>query len=183
MTRAHVRMIACVSLDGRVSVANDVPPNQEKRGGWTSAEDKEHFNKAVGWADLLIAGRVTAELLPNLEKPIAIISNKGQCKTKQAGPVGFYKATRDDLEDLLMFEHKEGANALLCGGAQTYALFLQHGLVDSISLTVEPVILNTGPALAFNGLFNTLALPTRFKLVDLTRINGSGSIILDYRKA
>lgn len=184
--RALVEMMVCLSLDGRLSTADDAPPNQEKRGGWTSEEDKEYLKEAVARANMIIMGRKTAEMAPNFKKDVAIISRQDNITTRQTGEIGIVRPERIEMFQLLDMLYKAevgGGRALLFGGAQTYALFLQNDLVDSIRMTLEPAVLQTGPALGFNGLFNTEATVNKFTLMDITRMNRRGSLQLLYERA
>jgi len=173
-----------MSLDGRLSISGDAPPNQEKKGGWTSAEDKDYLKKIIDSADVLIMGRKTAEISPDFKKTVAIISKGGNILTRQTGSVGIVRPQLDEILQLLDMQIGEGAQArfVVMGGAQTYALFLQHRLVDMIRLTLEPAVLQTGPAMGFNGLFNTNATVDKFKMIDFTRMNGRGSLHLVYER-
>lgn len=177
-------MVVCMSLDGRLSTSADARPNQEKHGGWTSAEDKEQLSKAISTADLIIMGRKTAELAPDFKKPVMIISKRDNIETRQSAEIGIARPERDEIFQMLdmLGRTDPPGRALLFGGAQTYALFLQNGLVDVLRMTLEPAVLQTGPALGFNGLFYTETAINKFKLVDLTRLNGRGTVQLVYER-
>jgi dihydrofolate reductase len=178
--RAWVKMVACMSLDGRISTAEDSSPNQVSKGGWTSAEDKEFFNSDLADAGMLIVGSRTANLMPNLGKPVAVVSRDPGIRTKQKGQVGVLLPKPGEILNFLENNHK--TKMMLCGGAATYGLFLQHDLVDQIVMTIEPVILQVGPPLAVNGLFNTQARMNRFELLRVNTLGSSGAVRAVYMR-
>ncbi len=175
--RATVRMLACISLDGKIAVAPDAPPNQEKYGGWTSAEDKRLFKEQVNMCHAVVMGRRTWQITPALWKPTWVVTAS---KTVVPNARGLLAPTRACLENWLA-----GTNGrvLLCGGAKTYSLFLQHDLVDEMVLTLEPVVLNTGPSLVDAGLFNTEARTNKFKMLSCTQLAHGGGLCMSFLRA
>ena len=183
--RARISLMVCMSLDGRISTAENVSPNQEKYGGWTSAEDKLEFIAQVKGCDFLISGRKTAELLPDMKKRIAIISTAhAAVLTKQSGPIRVIRPDADFLNEMLETSNSYGwgKKALLCGGARTYTLFLQLGLVDEIWLTLEPIVLKSGPSFGLNELFKSDIWPTKFRMLNMGKLNTRGTLLLHYVK-
>jgi dihydrofolate reductase len=183
MSAAIVRLSVCVSLDGRVATSVDTPPNQEKFGGWTSEDDKRVFNDNVDWADLLLVGMKTLEQCPRLVKmgrPVVVVSRKTPPKWQiLTAPKIVHPDKNSLISWLKVFDDKK---ILLCGGVMTYGTFLQFGLVDEMSITVEPIILNTGPSFTFQGLINKTTEQTHFQMVSSNRLNKRGTILLLYKK-
>jgi dihydrofolate reductase len=171
--RATVRMVACVSLDGKIATTADAPPNQEKYGGWTSAEDKKLFKEQVSLCHAVVMGHKTWQISPHMAKPTWVVSAN---KTVIPNVNGILAPTRQCLENWLA---SMDGRVLLCGGAKTYSLFLQHDLVDEMVLTLEPVVLNTGPSLADSGLFNTEAKRNKFKRMYCRDLDG-GAVSISF---
>ena len=65
--------------------------------------------------------------------------------------------------------------AALTGGAQVNALFLKAGLIDEISLTIEPLIFGSGL-----DLFRGADFDVRARLVQMEKLNDDGAIHLLY---
>jgi dihydrofolate reductase len=173
-----------VSLDGRVAASSDAPPNQEKFGGWTSEDDKRVFRVNVAWADLLVMGSKTlaqSPMLAKMDKQVVIISRSSPVTPPMKWRRIVVRPDRASLTGWL--KAMDGKKLLLCGGVMTYGTFLQFGLVDELSVTVEPIVLNTGPSFAFNGLVNVEAEPQKFELVRLDRLNKRQTLHIHYKRA
>jgi dihydrofolate reductase len=166
-----------VSLDGRISTSPDLPPNQERRGGWTSPEDKTEFMKAVNDCQTVVMGRKTFELTPNLWKPTYVVTHSPDRLRRCDGVI-----PPNDQALRNWLESQSDRKVLLCGGARTNALFLQYDLVDEVQLTLEPVVLNTGPTMGFDGLFNVHTGLVKFKLAHCLEINSAGTVSLLYKR-
>ena len=179
-----VRISVCVSLDGRVALSDDAPPNQEKFGGWTSPDDKKIFKDNVEWADFLIVGSKTlmqSPIIARLGKPIVVVSNGSPpiIPTDRSFLRYVVKPNKTSLVTLLdMFA---GKKLLLCGGIMTYGTFLQFDLVDEISMVVEPVILNSGPSFASN-LISSGTGKYLFELLEVHRTNNGQTVHMRYKR-
>lgn len=171
--RALVRLSACLSLDFRVSTDETKAPNQERHGGWTSAEDKVEFRRLVGGADILLMGRQTYRLMPRLGKPMAVVS---ALSMPLPGMTWVLRPRSAEVQEWL--ESLPGSVVLLCGGPMTYALMLGADLVDELYLTVEPVMLGVGP------LFGEPAsgFLQKYELVSHMEVNNNGTLQLQYRR-
>jgi len=183
MSAAIVRLSVCVSLDGRVATSVDAPPNQEKFGGWTSEDDKRVFKANVAWADLLVMGSKTlaqSPILAKMGKQIVVISRGSPAMPSMKWRRVVVRPDRASLTGWL--KAFDGKKLLLCGGVMTYGTFLQFGLVDELSVTVEPVVLNVGPSFTFQGLVNVEAEPQKFELLRLDRLNERQTVHMHYRR-
>lgn len=179
MNRALVRMIVCMSLDGRVADGGG-SANQLACGGWTSPEDKARFREDVGKADMLLIGRKTAQSMPNLKIPVVVVSRSLDIIPQASGLVDVLRPDKDVIIKFL--ERHDGATVLLCGGVMTYDLMLRAGLVDEIVMTIEPVVLLSGPTLAAcNGAVRGVPLH-EFKLIGYGLLNQNGTLRAEYRR-
>lgn len=175
-----------MSLDGRVALSDDSPPNQERHGGWTSPDDKEIFKANVAWSDFLVVGSKTlmqSPLLARLGRPVIVV-------TRGSPPIiphptsslrFVVRPNEASLKELL--GRLDGKKLLLCGGVMTYGTFFQFGLVDEVSIVIEPVILNSGPAFPFRGHMSAGARRQKFTLLESGRTNNGQTVHMWYKKA
>ena len=182
--RACITMSACVTIDGRISSFHYEVPNQIKNGGWTSELDKSIFNELVIENDIIMAGRTTANLMPNMGKPFALITSRYSSLNpipesfKQKGMINVVPPEKESI--LKFVEANKKSKILLCGGAQTYSLLLGLDLVDYITLTIEPVVLAQGLGLAADSGLK-LEKFNKFSLVKSQAFEG-GTILLNYKR-
>jgi dihydrofolate reductase len=179
--RAHVRLVACLSVDGRISVSDDKPPNQRAKGGWTSPEDKELFRDELKEADIVLMGRRTYEISPAMGKPTVVLTKGSVLTHPKVKPVmKLLTGKKSEMEDFLAGFHN--ARVLLCGGAQAYTSMLQMGLVDSMSIVVEPIILGSGPTFCSPHLFWTEASSYVLQHKRTNLLGCNGTIHIEYER-
>jgi dihydrofolate reductase len=178
--RAHVRLVVCMSVDGRISRTPDAAPNQVAKGGWTSPEDKEHFRRELKEADVVLMGRRTYEIAPPMGKPTAVFSHYMSHSLPKKPIMKVLDGKREQLEEWLASMHN--SRVLLCGGAAAYTAMMQFGLVDSLAITIEPVLLNHGPSFSLQSIFWPETSERRLTHVRTSLLNGSGTVHLEYIK-
>lgn len=177
----EVRMIACVSLDGFIARADRSAPDQEKLGGWTSAEDKREFWREVKAADMVIGGRRTLEQMPATGRPVALLTKHpenaldSEVDAEVQWSIDPYPSQVADF-----VKSFGGKRLLLCGGAMAYDLFVRWNLVDRLVLIVEPVMLRRGVRLLAPPLTNEGQQEGKYVLLKCTPLNSRGTIRLDY---
>src|SRR6266850_4694167 len=176
MRKPIVHMITCMSLDGYIA-RNGEAPNQEKYGGWTSAEDKQQFWEEVHKADFIMAGRNTLNEMPRLNKPIILLTRQINVKltSRAVEDVGWelnpYVSTVRSYLDRL-----DGKKILLCGGATTFDFMLRWNLVDILTLVIEPILLKSGIRMTNSPLFNGGQEENKFVLLSSRVLNPRGTI-------
>lgn len=179
--RAHVRLIACLSIDGRISRAPDALPNQVAKGGWTSAADKDHFRTELDRADIVLMGRRTFEMTPSMGKPTAVLTHKSiVAHSINKSIIELLDGKRDKIVQWLESIHN--SRVLLCGGAEAYTTLLQMGLVDSMSIVIEPLALNVGPSFTTQRVYWPETQMKKFKHIRTNALGsgGSGTIAIEY---
>nr|AIA17785.1 Dihydrofolate reductase [uncultured bacterium] len=150
-----VILIAAVSADGYIAKSTD------HFAGWTSKEDKKLFVELTKKAGVMIMGRNTydtiGKALPGrlnivyTSKPL----DNPDIQTTQEGPAELLKRLSEQ-------GYQEVA---LCGGQAIYDLFLKQGLVDELSITIEPKLFGSGITLS-----NSLA-EAELRLVGSRKLN------------
>jgi dihydrofolate reductase len=160
-----VFIIAAVSADG--FIAKDA---QHSPMNWTSKADKKRFVELTKKAGVIVMGASTYKTIGTpLKDRINIVYSKSQSfegiETTQKNPVEL-------IQELEARGIKEVA---ICGGSQIYTMFLKAGVVDSIYLTLEPIIFGKGMT-----IFNE-DLKYHLKLQSAVTSESTGSILLEYK--
>jgi dihydrofolate reductase len=181
----HVFLIAAISIDGQIGQAKD-----QVSTAWTSKEDKQFFVQRTKQAGVMVLGSQTFQtfnrLLPgramiiytrNVEKFRQRVSFQVEEITKETKTIEnsevLYATTLSpaELVDLLA---KIGKQELaICGGSSIYAQFMQAGLVETLYLTVEPIVFGKGVP-----LFSE-PLQTQLELKEVKNLS-SQTLLLEY---
>lgn len=172
----RVTLVAAQSLDGFIT-KHDKPGT-----AFTSAADKLHFSRALETFDCRVLGAATYRVArAEIRQQIAaggrriVLTRTPSAFVEDAVPGGleFTDEPAPRLIDRLSAEgHRECA---LLGGAQLHHLFLVHGLVDALWITIEPSLFGRGTPFLAGPLDMPLALES------LERLPGSDAILVKYR--
>jgi dihydrofolate reductase len=167
----RLRYNVAMSLDGFIA-------DSQHRFDWIPNDDTVDFAALFARVDTYILGRRTYEtVLANGEAPwnpgarVYVVSS-----TLAAGPRGAVTVVRDDPVALARSLRREAGDGeiWLFGGGQLFATLLAAKQVDTVEVTVVPVLLGGGvPVVAF--------LPQRMPLVfTRSHVYSSGMIALYY---
>lgn len=159
----HTFLIAAISIDGFIAEKTD-----QVSTSWTSKEDKKFFSDRTKQAGVVVMGSSTYKTvgrpLPGRLNVVYSRNSDVQFANEQDGFV-----TNLDPAALLRKLEQEGySEVAICGGASIYTLFLHAGLIDTLYLTVEPVIFGTGVKLFSDRVMTSLSLQKVEKLADNT---------------
>nr|AIA18828.1 RibD C-terminal domain protein [uncultured bacterium] len=162
-------VLAAVTLDGKLA------RNSSHYVDWTSKEDKKLFYSTTKRAGVIILGDNTYKTFP---APLPgrlhlVLTYTPAGKENIPGVVEYTSAPPEAILDDLQARGYE--EAVIGGGAQINALFLQHDLVDEIWLTIEPLIFGVGV-----DLFKGAQWQGRARLVQMEQLNEEGSVHLRY---
>ncbi len=159
-----VFIIAAQTIDGFIAKDSSHP------AFWTSKEDKKRFVELTSHAGVCVMGHATFKTLPRpLKERLNIVY------TRSAETFEGAETTSDDPITLIQkLEDRGFKEVAICGGSTIYSLFLKAGVVDTIYLTIEPIVFGEGVSL-FNTPFNT-----QFELVSHEKTEG-GALLLEYR--
>lgn len=152
----HIFLIAAISVDGQIGQASD-----QVSTAWTSKEDKKFFTQRTKEAGFLVLGSQTFRtfgcLLPG-RKMIVMTRNVEVFRES----VEFEVVEVDDettmleREDVLyatsmspdalvpLLERLGVAELAVCGGSSVYAQFMEADLIETLYLTIEPVVFGKG---------------------------------------
>lgn len=159
MIRAFI--IAAMTADG--FIARDA----HHLASWTSKEDKKFFVQRTKEAGVMIMGSNTYE---TIGRPMPGRLNIVYSRKEIPGVETTTKPPKKLLKDLEARGFKEVA---ICGGATIYTMFMKAGVVDTLYLTVEPLLFGTGVS-----IFNK-PLDVKLQLKESKRLN-KNTLLLKY---
>ena len=161
-------IIAALSADGYIAKDPAMPST-----AWTSKEDKKRFVELTKKAGVIVVGQNTWKTFGGkaLKDRLNIIYSPDPLPNLPENAEITAKSPADLLADL---EKRGHTDAAVCGGSQIYTMFMKAGLVDSLYLTIEPVIFGSGIK-----LFNA-GMDARLELVSCEKTEG-GTILLEYK--
>ena len=167
-----VFLIVAISVDGFIARDSD-----QISTSWTSAEDKQFFRERTKQAGVIVMGRKTFETIgrPLPGRVNIVLSRESQrCNvaTLQQGEVGYTSSSPTELIQEL--EHAGFNEVAICGGQQIYTAFLEAGLVDTLYLTIEPVIFGSGVKFVGNNHGCSV------QLKEIKKLNEQGTLLLEY---
>ncbi len=158
-----VFIIAAQTLDGFIAKEANHP------AFWTSKEDKRRFVELTKRAGVCIMGSQTFKTLPRpLKERVNIVYTRSQEFE------GAETTNKHPIDLVAELEERGFEEVAICGGSQIYTMFLKAGIVDTIYLTVEPVIFGTGIS-----IFNE-AIDVHTKLISHT-LTEEGTLLLEYK--
>src|SRR3989344_7183807 len=155
-------IIAAMTADG--FIARDA----HHLASWTSKEDKKFFVERTKQAGVMIMGANTFE---TFGKPLKGRLNIVYSRSKKYDGVEVTdKPPAELLKDL---EARGYTEVAICGGASIYTMFMKAGLVDTLYLTIEPLLFGTGVS-----IFNE-QLEVNLKLISVTNLSNN-VLLLEY---
>lgn len=136
---------------------------------WTSKEDKKRFVELTKRAEVVVMGSQTFKTLPRaLKERTNIVYSKSQ--TFEDAEV-----TEDEPITLLnKLEARGFKEVAICGGSSIYTMFIKAGVVDTIYLTIEPLLFGAGICL-FNEEINI-----HLELISHVKTE-AGTLLLEYK--
>ncbi len=138
----HVKLVAATSIDGFIARRAN-----ERSFDWTSAEDKALYISQIKEAGAVIMGSTSFQTFTRYPRGLtfAIYTHHPEKFVNPRPDVitafGTAAAPAELLTELAERGHDK---VIVAGGASIYAQFLQAGVVDTILLTVEPVVFGKG---------------------------------------
>jgi len=145
--------------------------NAKHAAMWTGKEDKKRFIEITKRAGVVIIGQNTWF---TLGKPLKDRLNIVYSPTPLE-PVAGMEVTMKSPADLLAeLESRGFKEVAICGGSMIYTMFMKSGLVDTLYLTIEPLLFGDGIKLFKEELDFKLSLVSSVQ-------TESGALLLEYR--
>lgn len=170
----RVTAIAVSTLDGKITRGRD-----SNIYSWTSKGDQEFFRNQIEDNNLIVMGRKTYEAAKNrivLKKgKLRVVLTRNPKKYGRYGVKGKLEFTNESPVKLVKRLEREGFDKMLLVGGDSNGLFFQHGLVNDLYLTLEPLVFGNGKTFAAKKL-----LDTALKLVSVRKLNLKGTLVLHY---
>lgn len=138
--RPKISVYIAVSIDGYIARKDDSLDWLDRVGGF---DEDYGFKKLVNNIDALIIGRKTYEVASTVPDPypgkrVIVLSNSlSSVKDRM-------EHYRGNLVELVTKLHKEGIKHIWVDGGTTISQFLSLQMVDTMTLSVVPVILGSG---------------------------------------
>lgn len=151
-------IIAALTADGFIA------RNSNHLADWTSKEDKQFFTQKTKEAGVVVMGLNTFK---TIGRPLPMRHNivYAPPETHLEGVEVTQKEPRELLKDL---ESRGYSKVAICGGSTIYTMFMEAGVVDTLYLTLEPVIFGYGLTLFNKQLDAKLQLKSQNRLNDQT---------------
>ncbi len=159
-------IIAALTADGYIAKNPNTPSTT-----WTSAEDKKRFVEISKRAGVIVLGQNTWMTFGSkaLKGRLNVVYSPNPLPAAE-GMETTMKSPADLLKELESRGFKEVA---ICGGSQIYTMFMKSGLVDTLYLTIEPVLFGDGIRLFKEDL------DFKLKLVNSERTE-NGTMLQEY---
>lgn len=159
--------ISAVSMDGKIAA------HEKHFSNWTSPEDKTFMRALLAKCDVVIVGNSTYKTAKKpLSKRNCIVLTRSVKSTVRNSPNLLYLNTKG--ANLKRTIQNAGYKKIaILGGAQTYSYCLEHGMLDDLYLTIEPVVFGAGVPL-FAGKYKL----RKVKIVSTKKLNTKGTLLI-----
>lgn len=161
--------IAAMSVDGKIAL------NENHPSDWTSKEDKQFLRSILAGESLIVVGNNTYKASrAALSTRNCLVFSRNVEKVKKVSPKLTYCNPQNEQGLVRLLENYP--RVIVLGGAQIYAYFLEHNMLDELYLTIEPVVFGVGLS-----LFGEAAgLEHKLDLVESRKLNDAGTLLLHY---
>ena len=171
----HIILVAATSLDGKITKWGEAGVS-----GWNSREDRQYFSELVAKEGVSIMGSGTYDVIKSTLKTVAgklrIVMTSQPVRYRDQQIAGSLEFWNDNPEKAVAKLKSLGYNeAFLFGGSEIYTSFLADKLVNELWVTMEPKIFGAGKNLA-----GTRELDIDLKLIEMTKLNERGTLLLKY---
>ncbi len=134
--------------------------NAHHAATWTSKEDKRFFVERTKAAGVMVMGANTYETIGKpMPGRLTIVYSKKQYE-------GVETTTLEPAALLADLEKRGYHEVAICGGATIYTMFMKAKLVDTLYITLEPILFGHGMGIFNDGINAELALASFKKLSD-----------------
>jgi len=152
-----------------------IAKNSAHVADWTSKEDKRRFVEITKRARVMIMGLNTFNTFPSPLKDRLHIVYSPEPDASKNNIEGVVEYTMESPADLIKSLEARGfTEVAICGGSTIYTMFIKSGLVDTIYLTIEPILFGEGM-----GIFKE-DLNIKLELVNLEKTE-AGTILSEYK--
>ena len=170
-----VILVAVSSLDGKITKGDDT-----NIYSWTSKEDAKLFFSLIKKHNLIVMGRGTYEAARAIIKlspdRLRMVLTRNPERFRRFAVKGQLEFTSDTPSELVKrMEERRFNKMLLVGGSAISSLFFKENKIDEVWVTLEPYIFGRG-----KNLVEEIDLDISLKLINLTKLNKKGTLLLKY---
>lgn len=165
-------MITATSADGFIGQDNAAPSTD-----WTSPEDKQFFRERTKKARVMIMGSTTFKTIgrPLKDRLIVVMSTQPVPAEYAQFDVSQVRFTSQGPTEILQQLQADGYEEVaICGGSSVYTQFMKARLINTIYLTLEPILFGVGIPLFRETLNNQ-----KIELKQMTKM-GEQTVLLEY---
>lgn len=177
----HVFIIASLTANGYLA---DTSNASAKSTSWTSPEDLKFFVQKTKAAGVIVMGSYTYKTIGHpLKNRLNLVYTTHPESIPHSQPLpANHRPLPTDIPYTTSLPPDQLINQLtgvtkqiaICGGSQIYSLFLSAGVVDTLYLTIEPILFGQGIP------FINTPLTQKLKLITTTPLS-SQTLLLEYQ--
>lgn len=167
----HVTLIAAQTIDGYIARSEF-----DRSFDWTSPEDKQFYIAKLKESDAVIMSSKTFGTFSKYPKGahFVIITRSPEVFQNPQPDRIIVTPTSDDPKKVISWLKEQGCQkVLVAGGASIYRQYLAAQVVDTVFLTVEPILFGKGISFLDEECATSLTLQEVHRLSDQT-------IVLEY---
>jgi len=167
----HVSLIAAQTIDGYIARSE-----LDRSFDWTSAEDKQFYISKLKESDVVIMSSKTFRTFSRYPKGahFVIITRSPESFENPRPDLITVTPTSDDPQTVIGWLKEQGhQQVLIAGGASIYRQYLAAQVVNTLFLTIEPILFGEGVSLLDESCATSLTLQEVHKLSAQT-------IVLEY---
>jgi dihydrofolate reductase len=179
--------------------ASATQPSIQPSTAWTSQQDQRFFHQRTKQAGVVVMGRRT---FTTIGRPLSdrlniiythfdrqdFLERYPRLQELEVKPVrpeakGGWQLTSAQPQDLINKLQQQGFEQVaICGGNSIYSQFMQANLIDTLYLTIEPILFGQGVSLFKKSLkFDLKSKPhPQLKLISQQQLNEQGALLLEY---
>ena len=171
----HVSLILVSSLNGKIT--NGSSPDIYT---WTSKEDQEYFFAQRDKSPLIIMGRKTYEASQVVIKLVPgklriIMTKTPENYASQTVPEQLEFTNESPKELVQRLEQQGYTEALVVGGNDIASAFLKEQCINTLYLTIEPILFGTGTL-----FFDSLDFDVHLQMINIKQLNSKGTLLIQY---
>lgn len=161
-------LLAAMTVDGYI--AKHI---EHRSFDWTSIEDKQFYVSKIKESKAVVMGSNSFKTFTKYPKGLhfVVYTSKPEALQNPKPEVITFEATKEDPRALVARLEAQGFTQLaVTGGASIYTMFMEAGLIDTLFLTVEPVLFGEGVKLFSKTIETKLKLEEIHHLTDQTKV-------------
>ncbi len=174
----HVSLLAAISIDGFIAPAD---AENQRSFNWTSQADKAFYVSHIKSADVIVMGAktfMTFSRYPKHSRWMIYTSRPTEFINPKPDVIRAEGTGKDPQELLAQLQQQGVEKVAICGGASVYQQFIESNLVDTLYITVEPIVFGSGVKL----FGDRTSIQSKWSLVKVEKLGEEGTVLLEYSR-